>query len=130
MRKIKTLVVDDNETFLRGAALMLNALPGVEVLAQVNSGINALVVVQAHTPDLVLLDFNMPDMNGIETVWRLRSQGYGGKIVLMSLASESDIREQRPNLDADAFIDKQHFAAGVTAAIERLFAQPAKRECT
>ncbi len=120
MRTIKVLLVDDNEMFLRGAALALCGLRGIQVSDSVTSGLEALSHVQGETPDLVLLDFNMPDMNGVETAWRLRGTGYTGKIVMMSCWREGEIRARWPNVESDAFIDKQHFFEGMAEVIERV----------
>ncbi|MBM3344873.1 MAG: response regulator [Betaproteobacteria bacterium] len=129
MGTIKVLVVDDNEAFLRAATLTLSDMRGVEVLGRVNSAARALALVQANAPDMVLIDFNMPQMNGIEAAGRMRGHGYRGKIVLMSLSNEDEIRETRPNIEADAFVDKQHFAQGVAAVIESLFPGRAASRC-
>lgn len=129
MRKVRVLLVDDNETFLKAAALALKSLRGVQVADKVTSGADALAAAHNLAPDLVLLDFNMPHMNGIETAWRLRGLGYSGKIVLMSLADEGEIRERRSNIEADAFIDKRHFVDGIANVVERLFPRSAGCNC-
>lgn len=129
MHKVRVLVVDDNETFLRGATLALWSLRSVEVADTVASGVDALAVVQKQAPDMVLLDFNMPQMNGIETAWRLRAMGYAGRIVLMSLSDEDAIRDGRNNLVADAFVHKLHFVDGVNAVVEQFFPRQASDAC-
>lgn len=129
MRRIRILVVDDNETFLRGATLALWSLRRVEVADTVASGLDALAMVQKQAPDVVLLDFNMPQMNGIETAWRLRAMGYTGKIVMMSFSDEDAIRDGRYNLVADSFVDKLRFIDGVAEVVEQFFPRKATHDC-
>lgn len=121
MRNVNVMVVDDNDAFLGGALLALSGLRGVQVTAIAKSGAAALSIVQSKSPDLILMDINMPVMDGIEAAWRLREGGFNGRIVLMSLMSEQEARAQSRKVETDAFIDKQHFVDGIAEVITNLF---------
>lgn len=129
MRGIRVLVVDDNDTFLRSATLALNSLRRVATVSTVTTGMDALAAVQNQAADLVLLDYNMPQMTGVEVAARLRAMGYVGKIVLMSLSDEQTVWGGRPRTAVDAFVEKQHFIDGIAAVIARFFPRKSASEC-
>ncbi len=63
---IRVLPVDDQELFRQGVAVMINAQPDMEVVAQAPDGGRAVALTQEHRPDVVLMDIRMPDMDGVE----------------------------------------------------------------
>lgn len=66
MALIRVLLVDDEELFRQGVAVMINAQPDMEVVAQAPDGARAVALTQEHRPDVVLMDIRMPDMDGVE----------------------------------------------------------------
>ncbi|MFI1987857.1 response regulator [Actinoplanes sp. NPDC020271] len=71
MQVIRVVVVDDEALVRSGFAAILNAAPGIEVVATATGG-EALGVVRAHEPHVVLLDIRMPDVDGLTVLARLR----------------------------------------------------------
>ena len=65
---IRTLLVDDHELFRNGIASMLNAQPDIEVVGEAGDGLEGRFRANALKPDLILLDINMPGMNGLEAL--------------------------------------------------------------
>ena len=82
---VTVLVVDDQEIFLRTVADLIAAAPGFRQVGEAASGPEALELVAALAPDLVLLDVRMPGMDGVETAHRLAESGSGSVVVLISL---------------------------------------------
>jgi DNA-binding NarL/FixJ family response regulator len=72
MKKIRVLVVDDHALFRAGLTSLLSQMPEFEVVGEAGDGQQALEVVFRAKPDVILLDVNMPRMNGVETVRALR----------------------------------------------------------
>ncbi len=62
---VRIVVADDQELVRAGFAMILNAQPDLEVVAEANNGTEAVEAVRAHRPDVVLLDIRMPGMDGI-----------------------------------------------------------------
>ncbi|GGO52059.1 DNA-binding response regulator [Streptomyces lasiicapitis] len=60
------MVADDQELVRSGFTMILDAQPGIEVVAEAGDGVEALEAVRRHTPDVLLLDIRMPVMDGIE----------------------------------------------------------------
>ena len=68
---LRIIIADDQASVREGLVLLLSGLPDIEVLGAAADGQEALDLVAAHKPDAILLDLNMPVLNGIETTRRL-----------------------------------------------------------
>jgi DNA-binding NarL/FixJ family response regulator len=63
---LRVVVADDQELVRAGFAMILDAQPDIEVVAEANDGVEAVTAVRTHEPDVLLLDIRMPRMDGIE----------------------------------------------------------------
>ncbi len=68
---ITVMLVDDQELFRQGAALILDAQPDLSVVASAGDGVEAIRLANAHRPEVVLIDIRMPEMDGVEATRRL-----------------------------------------------------------
>jgi len=84
MKKIKILLVDDNSKVRQGINRMLKRSPRVEIVGEAGSGKEALELVKKATPDIVLLDVQMPGMNGYEVARRLAESGSSAQVLALS----------------------------------------------
>lgn len=118
--KPKILVVDDEKTIREFISKNL-AIRDFEVLSAGN-GLEALAVFANQTPDLIVLDIMMPNMDGLETCRRIRKQSHVPIIVLTALGEESD-RVQALDAGADDCLTKpfgvEELMARVRAALRR-----------
>lgn len=85
---VRVLVVDDSEVFRQTMGHIVSATPGFEVVGFAESGREALAVIGALAAELVLLDTQMPEMDGIETARRIRRL-YPETVVLLLTANRS-----------------------------------------
>ncbi len=69
---IKVLIADDQEIVTEGLKRILQTDPEIEVIATANDGQEALDLIDAETPDIVLMDLKMPRMNGVQAIRRLK----------------------------------------------------------
>ena len=100
MGKIKVLLADDHQMFLDGLSSLLSQLTDVEVVAVVNNGKEALEKIPAVSPDLAILDLNMPVMNGIETAKKIVERF--PQIKVLGLTMENDLQSVNQMLQAGA----------------------------
>ena len=92
--RARILLVDDHPMMRRGIRQLLELEDDFLIVGEANNGEEALSLIDSLQPQLILLDNNMPQMNGVETLKRLRQVGYVGKILLFTVSdAEKDVRD-------------------------------------
>lgn len=84
MTKVRVLLVDDDHLMRAGLAELLAIDPSIEVVAQAASGREAITLARRHRPDVVLMDVQMPDVDGITATQELVSQAPGTRILILT----------------------------------------------
>ncbi|MEI6086159.1 MAG: response regulator transcription factor [Bacteroidota bacterium] len=82
--KIRIMLADDHPLFIEGLSMMLRREPDFELCGIANNGREVLEMLPTNKPDLILLDINMPKMNGLETIKYIRQSYPNVKIVMLS----------------------------------------------
>ena len=91
MDTVRVLVVDDEEIFRRAMTDVVAETDGFVVVGTAESGVDSLAAAVATLPDLVLMDVNLPGIDGIEATRRLRSANERPIVLLLSTYDESDV---------------------------------------
>ena len=81
---LRTVVVDDEQLAREELCFLLGQVGGVDVIAQAGNGLEALRVIEEHTPDLVMLDVQMPGLTGFEVARRLLDTGIASQLVFVT----------------------------------------------
>lgn len=89
---LRAVVVDDEPLPRRAVAARLEDDPDVEVLSRCSGGEEALEAVEEHDPDLLFLDIEMPDLDGFETLRRVRDRGFDPVVVFVTAHDEHAVR--------------------------------------
>jgi CheY-like chemotaxis protein len=110
------LIVDDHPSFRLSARRMLEA-DGYAVVGEAEDGAAALAAVRALDPDLVLLDVQLPDIDGFEVAARLRAAGGRSAIVLTSTRESSDFGAEIATSAAEGFVTKGELSGETLAAL-------------
>ena len=110
------LIVDDHPSFRTSARMLLES-EGFEVIGEAEDGASALRAVEELRPDVVLLDVQLPDIDGIEVAARLSENGSGPAIVLTSSRDLADLGLVRERSPVRGFIPKAELSG---AALEAL----------
>jgi len=87
--RLRLLVVDDHSLFRRGLIGLLRDMSEFDVVGEAGNGEEALPLIDAKQPDIILLDVNMPVMNGVQTLEAIRKT-YPQQRVLMLTISQND----------------------------------------
>lgn len=102
---MKVMVVDDSAFLRKVIADLLQSMPNVEVSQQARNGKQALEMLANEQPDLVLLDVEMPILNGIETLKQIKAN-YDLPVVMLSALSNKEITIEALELGAADFVEK------------------------
>ena len=103
---ITVVLVEDNDGFRELLELLLGIVPDVEVVAAVADGRSAVDVCPRLTPDVVLLDYRLPALDGVETTARIRSSCPQAAVVILSAEAERGEIEALYEAGAVAFLTK------------------------
>lgn len=114
----KVLIVDDHPTFRSTARLLLES-EGFDVVGEAPDGMSAIVAAGRLAPDLVLLDVNLPDLDGFDVASRITSIDGAPAVVLTSSRDSSDFGPLVHRSGARGFIPKGELSG---AAITQLLA--------
>jgi len=88
---IQIVLVDDHRLFRSGIAALINSLPGYHIIYEASNGLELSKKITPKTqPDIILLDINMPHMNGIETAQWLKTHYPDVKIIVLSMFEDAD----------------------------------------
>ena len=82
--KVRVLIVDDQEIMRDALQILLSTHPGIEVVGAVADGEAAVLFVSDSKPDVVIMDINMPGVNGIVASQRIREMAPKIRIILLS----------------------------------------------
>jgi DNA-binding NarL/FixJ family response regulator len=85
MQKTSVLLVDDHPFVREGIRSFLSDLQDFEVIGEASTGAEALKLAEEHEPDFILLDINMPGINGLEAVGQLRKLTPAAKILILTV---------------------------------------------
>ncbi len=112
------LIVDDHPSFRLSARRMLEA-DGYAVVGEAEDGAGAIEAARELGPDLVLLDVQLPDIDGFEVAERLRARSGGPAIVLTSTRERSDFGAEIAASPVQGFVTKGELSGAALAALIR-----------
>jgi two-component system nitrate/nitrite response regulator NarL len=118
--KIRVVIVDDHPLFRDGVARTLNSAPNIEVVAEGENSSDAIKIVQAHLPDIILLDISMPG-GGIETAKAIKMACPVVKISMLTVSERDDDVMQSLAAGADGYILKGVGGKQLIDIINRMF---------
>ena len=122
MSKLRVLVVDDHPMVRRGTCEILADDPEIEVVGQGANGLEALSETERLSPDVVLMDLSMPQMDGVEATRKLRERDPKLGIVILSAHDEDDHVLRALQAGANGYLLKTSPEALILQAV-RLAAQ-------
>jgi two-component system response regulator AlgR len=105
---VRVLVVDDQAPFRNAAVQVVQATDGFEVVGEADSGETAVELAAELAPDLVLMDINLPGIDGLEATRRILASS-PGEVVVVALSTETGLATRAVASGAAVFIAKADF---------------------
>lgn len=106
MEKIKIVLVDDHKIFRDGFRLLLQSFPYVEIIGEASNGKEFLHLLTIHLPDIVFMDINMPQIDGVEASRRALEKFPDIKIIALTTFLDEDYFEQMLMAGVEAYMLK------------------------
>ena len=115
---IRLLLVDDHPVVREGLRSCLGAHPQLQIIGEAASGEEALRQARRLKPDLVLMDINLPGLNGLETAARLRRVAPAARVIILTVHDGREYLAQVPRSGARGYVLKDASPAELVRAIE------------
>ena len=123
---IRVLLVDDQAVVRRALRGRFYLEPDLEVVGEAGTGGEALALAQTLIPDVVLMDIEMPGMDGIEATLALRRAVPQSAVVILSIYDDAQTRGRAQAAGAVAFVEKRGGTEALLSAIHLAAAQTGK----
>lgn len=119
--KIRVLLVDDQETVLKGLKMRLALEDDLQVIGEAKDGLAALREASASQPDIVVMDVEMPHMDGITAAKALRESNPGIAVIMLSIYDDPNLRAQAYAAGAFSYVEKRDGAINLIHEIRNAF---------
>jgi len=116
----RVLIVDDHEVVRSGLCRLLDAEPDLEVVADTGSGHEAVRLCRTERPDLVLLDYGLPDLDGLETTRQIAEDNPKTRILVLTMHDNEEYATRVIRAGAAGFLTKVAPADDLLAAVRKV----------
>jgi DNA-binding NarL/FixJ family response regulator len=127
-KPIKLLLVDDQPAVRRGLRMRFALEPDLEVIGEAGDATEAISLAQTLGPDVVLMDVDMSDIDGILAIAMLRQVAPHSTVVIFTLYDDAAMRARVREAGAAAFVAKHQTEEALLAAIRRAAVEHEKEE--
>jgi two-component system invasion response regulator UvrY len=120
MKKITVVIVDDHKLIRDSWSFLLSLHPSFEVIGECSSGGEAIEIVKARHPDIVLMDINLPGINGLEATIEVQKISPASKILAVSMHTEPSYARQMIQKGAFGYVTKGSTKEEMFQALEKI----------
>jgi two-component system response regulator DegU len=117
---MKTLIADDHEWFRKEMHSYLDEQEGIEVIGEVNDGVEAVSYTKLLHPDLVMLDISMPKMNGFEAARQIKEHSPSTKVVIVTIHENDTYQVFAQLMNVDGYVCKSSLKHDLPKTLEEL----------
>ena len=119
-RKFKLLIVDDHPVFRRGLREIIGESSRFQIVGETSDGLKALRLAKELKPDIAVVDIDMPQMNGLETVRAFQKNELCVNVIFLTMYKEEDMFNAAMDLGIKAYIVKDNAADEILTALEKV----------
>ena len=106
-KKVRVVVADDHPLYREGVVRALTGSGRIEVVAQSGGGRDALEQIREHTPDVALIDYKLPDLDGVSVVHAVTRDGLQTRVLLLSAFTDSGLVYEALQTGAAGYLPKE-----------------------
>jgi two-component system, NarL family, nitrate/nitrite response regulator NarL len=106
-KKVRVIVADDHPLYREGVVRALSGSGQVEIVAEAEDGRAALAVIEQHRPDVALLDYKLPELDGVAVTHAVVRDGLPTRVLLLSAFTESGVVYKALETGAAGFVPKE-----------------------
>lgn len=106
MERIKILIVDDQKSVRQSLGTILGLIDDLEVLGEASDGNEAIRLAAELSPDVVLMDMSMSELDGIEATRGIRDKNPGVGVVMLTMHGSDNARQRAFASGVDVFVEK------------------------
>lgn len=117
MEKIRIIITDDHQLFRNGLKILLSSFPEFEVTGEASNGAELIELLRTTKTDVILMDINMPEMDGIEATRKVGSLNQGICVIALSMYGEEEYYYKMVDAGAKGFLLKDSDISEVKEAI-------------
>lgn len=117
---LRLLLADDHEVVREGVRLVVEAIPGVEVVGEASTGFEAIDLARSREPDAVLMDVDMPEMDGLVAATRLRQERPGTQVLMLTVHEDEETIFEAVRAGASGYVAKSSGSAELGRALRAL----------
>lgn len=117
---IRVLLADDSPLLRRGIRVILDSTSDVKVVGEAENGVEAIDLVESLSPDVVIMDVSMPQMNGLKATERIRAMGKDVRILILSMHNNPTFVRQALRNGARGYVLKRTLARELLPALYRV----------
>jgi DNA-binding NarL/FixJ family response regulator len=104
---VRVAIIEDDRTVREGLQMLLSGSPGFTCIAAYSNGEDAVVKLPEVKPDVVLMDINLPGINGIECILALKEQNFPGQFIMLTVFEDPDAIFRSLSAGAMGYLVKQ-----------------------
>lgn len=120
MKDVTVLVVDDHPLIRRGLRDVIGEHPRYKIIGEAADGQEALRLLPFHKPQILIVDIDMPQLNGLETIRAVRQLPFPVKVVVLTMYKEEDMFNAAMDLGVKAYVLKENAANEIMDALEKV----------
>jgi DNA-binding NarL/FixJ family response regulator len=117
MKQINVVIVDDHSIYRKGLIVQLNEIPGIKIMGEASTGKEFIDYFLKQSPDIVFMDINMPEMDGIKATQIATKENPAIKIIAISTYGEEEFLQSMLDAGAKGFLLKNIEIDDITKAI-------------
>ncbi len=118
MDKINVMIADDHSLIREGLKQLLEFDGTIKVVCEASNGLDCLDKLHMYHPDVLLLDINMPEMNGIEVLKKMKEDQSQVKVLILTVHNETDYLMKAVDIGVDGYILKDSESQELKKAIK------------